>query len=99
MIDNNILVAARATLIGLLVGCPHGHTSGNCPLAGKRRLAFPELLEWVQSIPDAELQDILFAHYRCSETMLTESIQTYEFALRGFSDLLKDPKGFFAWKD
>lgn len=87
MIDNNNLVADRAKIICLLIGCPHGDTSGSCPLAEKKTLPFSELLEWVQSIPDAELQKILFAHYRCQEERIIMQNQQHGFVLRKFDRL------------
>lgn len=56
---------SRRLLIELLVTCPLGGNSRNCPLYEKRKLTMKGRINWVDSLSDEECRKICLAHCEC----------------------------------
>ena len=64
--------AARAILAGLLAGCPRGDTSDVCQFCEKRKLTFDEMFEWVQSLSEDEVLELILTHDECHNAKLID---------------------------
>ena len=56
---------ARVMLAGLLIACPLGKSSEDCPLSDVRSLPPEERDNWPNSLADSEIQSLYSTHYEC----------------------------------
>jgi hypothetical protein len=59
---------SRSKLVSLVIECQMGGNPDDCPLYAKRSLSFAERVEWIKSLPDADIHDIYAAHRACLES-------------------------------